>query len=845
MAASTEEHVPNALQVMSPNATATQEVLRGNVEANHESVGGLVDGVAAAPLQDGLPISGIQVETVNPLSSDGVVATQEQVNVPMNEAIHAVVPGQGQTLSTPNVALEDGSVHSVSASVQQGSSSLTVVRWITRLNEYLAAQGQTVFGSVGFNTPTQGPRHAELTTQQAYTPINTPSRGQHATAAGPRSSAQNSPLVTSPPEDLPQHQGWPPRPDARRNEAPLFTRDPWEQMMGFSQRAPWLYGRGNSQGESTTGSSEVQAEVQRQLGAMMRTQSQQLEEMGEELYYLRAERMRLLEAGRGDERPRYQGDQRGLQYEGIERPHAEGPSRGLQSEGNEQPHLGGPLRGLQSEVNEQPQLGGPLRGLRSEANERPQQQGDLRGTQQVTGLSRFGNERRDPSLGLEGMAVEQEQQDRNVRPRVSLSGEEDPVLRGPAGPPVVYGPSISATQCETRGGDPRRGTQELSRPASTMTTTERLLEKVAEGLHQLQQAQLEKLDKRSTDEAPEQCKPGTTTLPSLSALSGNESAVALQDWLEVIDGPLRDISDSSSWWWDAVKKRACESYRVWVASGPYERLAHKPPTAEDLEKGNYSRLSARTAGMLLQAMAETVRAEMVARSITRSPVALLFRLYTMYQTGGESEKAYILQYLVTPPKAQTAVEMVATLRQWERMLLRADNLSIAKPDPSLLVRGLNALVGDVWAKDRDVTFRTQLVKSRLGVDVSPTWESALQLHQHLRAEAENMVHALPTTTTTKPAVADGQRDPKLRPLQPNQSQGNTNLAKASSTTPPTTSTISATVAGTGEKKCKWFTEPQGCRRGASCKFVHSFEGISKKNRCYTRGAEGHQSSSSD
>ena len=46
----------------------------------------------AAPLQDGLPISGIQVGTVNPLSSHGVVATQEQVNVPMNEAIHAVVP---------------------------------------------------------------------------------------------------------------------------------------------------------------------------------------------------------------------------------------------------------------------------------------------------------------------------------------------------------------------------------------------------------------------------------------------------------------------------------------------------------------------------------------------------------------------------------------------------------------------------------------------------------------------------------------------------------------------------------------------------------------------------------
>ena len=139
-------------------------------------------------------------------------------------------------------------------------------------------------------------------------------------------------------------------------------------------------------------------------------------------------------------------------------------------------------------------------------------------------MSRFGSERRDASPGFANMAVEQEQQDRNVRPRVGLGGDEDPVLRGPAGPPVVYGPSISATQCETRGGDPRQGAQEFPRPASTMTTTERLLEKVAEGLHQLHQVQLERLDKRSADEAPEQCKPGTTTLPPLPAPSGNESA---------------------------------------------------------------------------------------------------------------------------------------------------------------------------------------------------------------------------------------------------------------------------------------------------------------------------------
>ena len=51
IAASAEEQAQHALQVMSPSATATQELLRGDVEAIHGSVGGLVNGVTAAALQ--------------------------------------------------------------------------------------------------------------------------------------------------------------------------------------------------------------------------------------------------------------------------------------------------------------------------------------------------------------------------------------------------------------------------------------------------------------------------------------------------------------------------------------------------------------------------------------------------------------------------------------------------------------------------------------------------------------------------------------------------------------------------------------------------------------------------
>ncbi|CAE7222038.1 GIP [Symbiodinium sp. CCMP2456] len=323
-------------------------------------------------------------------------------------------------------------------------------------------------------------------------------------------------------------------------------------------------------------------------------------------------------------------------------------------------------------------------------------------------------------------------------------------MKAPAGPPTVYGPEISATRCETRAtavprGEPGLQDQRAAQPPSSLSTSEKLLEALAEGVQQLQRAQLEHLEKaemRRLEESPEQCKPGTTTLPALAPPNGNESAVALQDWVEVIDGPLRDISDSSSWWWDTVKERAQQSCKMWVA-GPYVWLALKPPAADGLEKGKYSRLSARTAGMMLQAMAEVVRAEMVARAITRSPVALLFRLYTMYQPGGESEKAYILQYLVSPPKASTATDLVTILR-------------------------LNNVVSELWAKDRDVMFRTQLVKSRLGVDTSPTWETTLQLHQHLRAESESLASGLPTSA--KPGAADPTQDSTLSAKWPSTAQ---------------------------------------------------------------------------
>ena len=287
----------SALQVMSPSAPATQELQRA--EATYGSVAGLPNGVARQGTEVSMSDSGQTVARVSPSGPGEVVAVLED---PGAGAGQVVVPGQaavgGQATVAATMALGDGSVHAMRADmdVQQGSS-LTVVRWISRLNDFLANQGQSVLGSVGFNTtPTQGPRHSR-TTQPALTPAATPTRSQQAAAAsGGSRSMQGSPLMVSPPEELPQGRpGWSHQTEQPGHETPLFSREAWEHMMRFSHRAPWLYGRGEqSQGESTAGSSEVQAEVQRQMDAMMRAQSYQLQEMREEIGLLRAERARLM-----------------------------------------------------------------------------------------------------------------------------------------------------------------------------------------------------------------------------------------------------------------------------------------------------------------------------------------------------------------------------------------------------------------------------------------------------------------------------------------------------------------------------------------------------------------------
>ena len=369
---------------------------------------------------------------------------------------------------------------------------------------------------------------------------------------------------------------------------------------------------------------------------------------------------------------------------------------------------------------------------------------------------------------------------------------------------------------------------------------------LADGMAQLQAAMIKQYDKASSgDQSPEAVKPGTSALPPLKEVNGETACVDIMDWLELIDGPMSDLSDSSAGWWRRVTQEAHRAYGEWSQASPMDRLSVSPEV-KDLEDGKYSRVNSRAAAMVVTSLHETVRQEVVARRLAGTTVGLIFRLLTLYQPGGEDEKFKILQNLQAPAAETEAGKAVSSLRAWSRWLRRCRELNVQAPDPSLLARGLSTMVRSVLEKSPDASFRTSLVKSTLQIDTTPSYDKVDSYYKHLMAECEALsVSAKATPSTTMVSVQPAPKpDPKLRPMKPE--------PKATPATPPTRTSGSATTTTPAnaeaekhdkpksEVQCRFFGRTaKGCTRAAKCPFKHSWEGLEKKDRCLVCGGKGH------
>ena len=372
----------------------------------------------------------------------------------------------------------------------------------------------------------------------------------------------------------------------------------------------------------------------------------------------------------------------------------------------------------------------------------------------------------------------------------------------------------------TQGSSGPRAPSEQSSP--TPSTME-LLGILATGMKQLQDAQLRQLEKKS--DVPEVVKPGISSLPSLSPPGQDTSPVDIQDWLEEAGSVMTDLSDSSWEWWLQVKEYAEEHYRKWVKSTPLEKISLAMPKNASLEQGRYGRVNARAAGMVLAALTPEVKSEMITKKVTGSTLSLIFKLLTVYRPGGEKEKTLLLQQLTSPEVANTAEEAFRGLRRWGRWHARAKDLTVAVPDPVLMIKGLSYIVSGVLSRHQDVWLRTSMVRQKLKLDSNPTEETTLDFYKHLQAEMELLA--------TASNVAKPNSGPKVR-------SATTTDQSASSTPASSSATAKPKASPQKEKPCRWFAKTDsGCRRGVDCNFSHDWGTTPKNGRCLVCSSTAH------
>ncbi|CAE7232960.1 TY2B-DR3 [Symbiodinium microadriaticum] len=348
---------------------------------------------------------------------------------------------------------------------------------------------------------------------------------------------------------------------------------------------------------------------------------------------------------------------------------------------------------------------------------------------------------------------------------------------------------------------------------------------------QLQNAMSESLNMKAKE--PEQVKPGLPELPKLAELSAN-SAIDVGDWLHGLQNQMGDLSNSSGAWWQEVMTCLARYYESYLAASHVGKLSLKPESFESelLRDPRWTRVDKRAASMVLASIPEAIKGEILATRLVGT-LPILARIVVLYRPGSVVEKQQILKALESPGSATTAGDAVVGLRKWGRWMSRASDVGLQPPDPSVLIKGLDALVKSVLAEHQDIAFRVSMLRYTLEVDTRPTEKGARDLHQALLSEFEQIAYrGKPPPNASAPSVKAIATTPS-----------------STTTTPSKTMSSGGADAGGGSPKgkakapCRFYLTDKGCSKGASCSFSHNFTRKEKMGRCWTCGSSQHQQTS--
>ena len=283
-------------------------------------------------------------------------------------------------------------------------------------------------------------------------------------------------------------------------------------------------------------------------------------------------------------------------------------------------------------------------------------------------------------------------------PPVPPVGLNPGVLRQPTPPtPPPSGIPVSDSQAEATPGDGPEG-QGLD-PMSVVLT----------GMAQLQSV-VNELASPKANEKPEVIKPGVLTLPPLPG-HGPESCLEFADWLHVTKPALADISDTSERLWDLTVQEATTWYTAYLKLGPLERLTARPVPSAELSQQKWARVSRRIESMINSAAPTAIREE-VSASRTSGLLPLLCKLFIIYGPGSLTERELGLKHISEPPTAAGIQEAIEGLRRWRRWCSRMEELGGVLPDSAIQVRALTKLTRQVPVPPRS---RAVSIQGLMGV----------------------------------------------------------------------------------------------------------------------------------
>ena len=161
-------------------------------------------------------------------------------------------------------------------------------------------------------------------------------------------------------------------------------------------------------------------------------------------------------------------------------------------------------------------------------------------------------------------------------------------------------------------------------------------------------------------------------LPPLPQPGSQNGPLLFGDWLILVKPVMFDISQGARDWWLQIMGEVEDLYAIWLQASPLQRLRLRP--AENGVNPALQRIEMKGVNMLLQVLPEGIKKVVSSRTLSSSNI--MFKLFTVFQPGGGSERAGLLKQIAEPKIMGGVQEVLGTLRNWRRWLLTCSRAGI-------------------------------------------------------------------------------------------------------------------------------------------------------------------------